>query len=450
MSDTALKLAGHYSVEEFTVTSADRKKSVDIKMLVHTFNIIESMSAGSVRGSAVVYDAFDLVTQFPLKAEELIKIVYSDFFGTKRTEYYHLYSITDVKYAKDSSQSMIEYKINFVSVGKFYSENFRVQKAYKPNGSSGLISDYVQDVFDEYYVRPLQEDNVETKNIVIVPTTGPQVYVIPRYTPEQTMQFFSRKAYLAASTTQSFRFFENREMYFFATNEYMIERLDPNSGRPTEGPGGGISIPSSQTIVPQFRMNYVTDKGPTRQLAMMNEIINIDFGFRTDAVADINSGAYKKNAYEIDILNGVVVQIAYDHSTAFESTTEKLMHDPDYVEKRLSKPKERFVIKDYNSTGVAGGDAVRNDQFYADLHNIKSTTFYHYNANKIGVSIYGRNTIFAGSVIDLQLLVNTVDTKSFKIDKERSGRYIVESVENLFYENVYTQKLTLARGGIGI
>jgi len=445
MSD--LKLAGRFSVREFSITNADKSKTVDIKMLIHTFTIVESMSLSSVRGSAVIYDAFDLVTQFPLKGEEVIKIVYSDFYDTERTEYYQLYSIADVKYSKEASQSMIQYKINFVSLGKFYSENKLIQQSYKPNGSLSLISDYVKDVYDVYYKRLLEENNLPIKNILIIPTTGTQTYVIPSYTPEQTMQFFSRKAFLSGSKTQSFRFFENREMYFFATNEYMYERV-MQTATPNTPASGAQSTP---THIPQFRINYGTAQSPDRQSSIMNEIIAIEFGNKTDIISDINEGAYKKKTFEIDIMNNSIIENSYDHSVGFESSTEKLLHDPAYVEKRISKPKEVFVIKDYNSTGVAGGSEIRTDQYYANLYNVKPTAFYHYTANMTSLSIYGRNTIFAGSIIELQLLVNTTDTNDpFKIDKERSGKYIVESIENVFFENVYTQKLTIARGGIGI
>jgi hypothetical protein len=38
---------------------------------------------------------------------------------------------------------------------------------------------------------------------------------------------------------------------------------------------------------------------------------------------------------------------------------------------------------------------------------------------------------------------------STKFDKEKSGRYIVESVSNNFVDKKYTQTLTLTRYGVG-
>jgi hypothetical protein len=66
--------------------------------------------------------------------------------------------------------------------------------------------------------------------------------------------------------------------------------------------------------------------------------------------------------------------------------------------------------------------------------------------------IYGRNTLFAGDIIELNLtkLVNTnINGNATEPDIERSGRYIIESVENVFEGNTYKQKLIISRGGIG-
>ena len=85
MSEDGLRQAGHYALKSFSIVGAGGNK-VDIRTLIHTFNIVESMSMGSVRGSAVVYDSNDLITQIPIKAEEFIEIIYEDYFGKELTE----------------------------------------------------------------------------------------------------------------------------------------------------------------------------------------------------------------------------------------------------------------------------------------------------------------------------------------------------------------------------
>lgn len=449
-----LKQAGHYALKSFKIIPQSGTPAVDIKMLIHKFNIIESMSSGNVRGSAVVYDANDLITKMPIRAEEYIEISYTDYFDEEITETYFLYSITDVGYAKEDSPDMVKYTLNFVSLGKLFSENFRVAKTYRPTPTSSTISDYVKELFDEYYVKPVAAASKPTKEIDVTPTVGQQSYVIPRMTPEQAMHFFSRKAYTSdqANKSQSFRFFETRQKYYFATNEYMAQSVATGgvgygTGAVDPRLASAAGIQGKSKIV--YTRNYATDRTADAQTAAMSRLLALDFGVKTDTIGDINSGAYYRNAYEVDMINGTLNKVEYNHFE-FNSGDLKFPHEQSFVDQYINKPKERFIIKDYASAGAPTGSHVPPDRNYSALHNVKTSYFYHYDKNKVSATIYGRNTIFAGSVITLELSKHTADaTGQFQRDEERSGDYIIESVENLFSENIYTQKLVLSRSGIG-
>lgn len=443
---TALKQAGHFELLSFKVTNFERTKTIDIKLLIHTFNIDESMSTGSVRGSAMVYDALNILSEFPLVGEETVEITYTDFYNNKRIETYFLYAITDVSNGDENSGNVQRYKINFVSPAKFYSEDNELKKTYKPNSVSSTISDYVKEVYEEYYERLMIESQLKPKELVVEETEGPQSYVIPNYTPEQTMHFFSRRAMNSNSNTQLFRFFENREKYYFATNEHMNKIAKNFVGDGLVDPGFGRKA----GIIPIFRLNYMPNVSADKQIIAMSEIISVDYGERVNTIDDINSGGYRRRTYEIDVINGIVdvsPTSQYDHLTEFKESGQKLIHSQKFVDRHVTKAGERFVIKDYSSTGATQGNMIRADQQYPKLHNYKRSNLYHYRKNQIGLTIYGRNNIFAGSVIDIE--INVAKTNVVGLDKEKSGRYIVEAVSNVFFENTYRQKLTLSRGGIG-
>ena len=267
------------------------------------------------------------------------------------------------------------------------------------------------------------------------------------------MYFFSRKAYSLTSKSQSFRFFENREKYYFATNEYMAEVVATGGVGYSAGsadPGLAKAAGITGKSIPVFTRNYAIDNTAERQEAAMYQLIDIDFGVKTDTVDDINSGAYYRATYEVDMINGTMNKFDYNHFDQYKEDGLKFPHNKDFVDQRVNKPKERFVIKDYASAGNPGGTVVQQDKNYAALHNVKTSYFYHYQKNKVNATIYGRNNIFAGSVIELFLTPHISDGQQAQDpDAERSGRYIVESVENLFFENTYTQKLVLSRSGIG-
>lgn len=449
-SDNIAKQAGHYELHSFMVSNYSRSKRIEMKTVIHAFMINESMSTGSVRGSATIYDTQDNLRKFPFIGEEFVDITYSDFYGTKLTENYFVYAVTDVKYGGENNQGVIQYTLHFVSVGKIVSDDLFITKAYKPQpNNQGLITDYVNEVFDEYYHKPVQELQITPKSLIPEETQGQQIYVVPKLSPEQTMHFFSRKAFKADSKTHTFRFFESRKYYFFATNEYMIERLKPNAGAPAGGPVGGQR--DVEIAVPVFRRNMALSNMPNRQLALMSELVSIDFGDRIHTVEDTARGGYRRKTYEVDIMNNSVTVAEYNHTDEYSEPNLKLPHTKEFIDARMTRSTDRYIAKDYASPGAPTGYAIRPETFYTDIYNKKAAEFYHYGRNRISVSIYGRNTLFAGSVIELDLFVHkAISTEAdLEKDKEYSGRWIVESVENVFFENTYTQKLVLSRSGVG-
>jgi hypothetical protein len=180
----------------------------------------------------------------------------------------------------------------------------------------------------------------------------------------------------------------------------------------------------------------------------MSEIIDIDYGDRVNSVEDILVGAYKKRATEIDVINGAITQYPYDHFAEFKESGQKLIHTQSFIDKYISQESEIFVVKDYNSVGATMGASIRNNQYYPTSYNYKRANLYHYRRNQITMTINGRNNIFAGSMIDIE--IHLAKTNSVGLDKEKSGRYIIESISNVFFENTFRQKLVLSRGGIGI
>jgi hypothetical protein len=444
--------AGHLTLNSILLKSYDGKKEIDIKGLIHTFNIKESMSLGSVRGTAIVYDAIGLLSGFPILGQEYLTITYTDFFDKTRTEYMFVYAVDDVRPADPNKPGILRYNMHFVSVGKFYSDDFRVQKTYKSSSADGaLISDYVQQVFDEYYVKPLSEKNIKSKSIVVEKTDGQETYIIPRYTPEQTMMFFSRKAYKNSSKTQSFRFFESREKYHFVTNDYLLNISSNNVVGYNSNQVDPI-LAAATNVKPRIilTMNFGTNVTPDRQEQIMNELISIDYTERVNSITDISEGAYKRKTYEIDIINGTINSTQYDYVSDFQESRAKPVHDSTFVNERLLKEKEIFVVKDYAAIGAPTGVGIKDNTFYPEIFNRKPITFYHYNKNKVKISLHGRNDLFVGNTIQLNINNFKSTTGTIEPDVEHSGIYYVEEIDNIFYENKYVQNVLISKDGLGI
>lgn len=427
-------VAGRYSLNAVTLRKFSDGTSVPIMNEIVGFNIFESMKSPAMHGTVTVFDKKNLMRDFDIKGEEVIEFDYADWWGHQRIMTFFVYGISDVRYPDDdrSNGAFIQYTLNFVSAEKVFTEDTAVMKSYK----NGKISDYVKEVFDEYYVGKLK--NFKPKRCFISPTTGNLDLVVPNLTPEQTMDFFARRAYIADSRTALVRFFENRNGFWFGDIDFVA-----NFGLQAEG--------GSQT--PKYFYNIKGDISAEGQESVMRTIMSAHFGDKVNTVDDIDSGGYRRQIVEIDVITGILnVRPTFDFTTEFQSTTEKLVHDSQFVNETMNdqNPRRIFVFKDYSSAGQPGGDLVPSDRFLAEILERKPVFNHHYRYNTLQITIHGDNSLFAGGLIDLEFDErHEPDGKVPQVDKERSGRYYIESIDNIFFNNMYMQKCTVSRFGVG-
>jgi hypothetical protein len=438
-----MREAGKYELASFKIISYDGRKTFEIAPIIQSFEIHESMKRGSVRGFAKMFDSVGLLQDFPLRGEEFIEITYRDFYDNEHTDKMFLYAISDVRRPVENNPSRWEYTIHFVSRPKIFNENIKVMRAFsgppENRAAGGLISDFVETLYDEFYGKDIDsrfwnnpELETEPKEFIVQPTDGMQRLVVPNYTPEQAMNFFARRAYNASSFSQTFHFFENRKNYVFGTNEYSTDQIARRYG------------------VYKFSQDYKPSFNPDDQLALQNSIIGIDYGEVVNSIEDISGGGFVRKTYEVDLLYNIISETKYEHLRDFYTNNPKQRpyHTDRFINERLTKEYDRWVVKDYSNEGMPTGPGIRLDTKYPEIYNKKGTHLYHTNKNKTICTIYGSNKIFAGSLIDLEIFKHTSDD-DLPDDLERSGEFMVESIENIFYEDVYIQKLTLTRNGVG-
>lgn len=436
--------AGQFKLKRFRIFDFyDSSRWIEINKMIHGFEIEESILKGSVRGNATLFDTTGILHQFPLRGEERIEIEYEDFFEEKHKDRMILYAISNVKSPDNNNQAIWQYTIHFVSPAKLLSENTQIRRAY-----NSKISDSVQSIFDEFFASDSR------KEIEIQPTDVEQRMIVPKYTPEQAMHFFARHAYNSMSFSQTFRFFESREKYFFATNEHL-----DSIGRGGQGYGAGLvdfGLASAVGMgnapsIPYFGQIYEPDVSPEGQEMLMKSIIDISYPDIVNTVKDINEGAFSRATYELDYLNSAISRIEYNYKDEFRTnnTKQQLVHTNEFIEDNIDREKDYYALKDYSTEGMPQGEGVRPNTHYADIFNRKLSHYYHTKNNRVECTIYGRNTIFAGGLVDLKLIKHLANTDTIEYDDERSGVYLVESIVNSFTEDTYIQKLRLTRNGVG-
>lgn len=411
------------------------------------------MSSPFMYGRTTIFDGLDIMSTLPIIGEEFIEFTYKDFYGDVRKDEFMVYSVTDIKYPQESNPTLLQYTLNYVSVGKILTDGYRIMKGYK----NGAISDfsgpcYIQSLFDEFYKSRFTALGLQCKDLKILSRSdGPINLVVPNYNPSESFLFMARHAFNSDSKTQTFRFFENRDKYYFGTNEAVKDYYGNGSDLKTKGqlPNGNAYLPLALT----YTYNYLPDMGPISAYVQMDRIINVDFGEKVNTVNDIRYGAYQKRIGQIDLLNGTAQTLpGYSIKQDFTEKNEKLAHTQPFIDTAMPNKYVRYIIKDYAVGGEPTGPEIKYDMKYADLYDRKGTYLYHYKQNSIDITTYGKNRVVAGSVINIQLPLRKIATpeSSSQIDVERSGYYLADTVQNIFRAKTYTQKLTLSRYGIGM
>lgn len=433
-----VKKAGQYNLDSFKISKfGEPSNSIEAKLLVHKWELTESMNSGHIYGSATIYDGVGLFYDFAeqgLKGEEEIEIVYRDFYENEMTHKLFLYAISDVQFQNPSNETLITYTIHFVSKDKFLTEQTMVRRGF----SDGTVSEYANTIFQEYYAA----ENSEVKEIKIESTEGTQTLVVPNYSPEQAMAFLARKAYSAENDSQTFRFFENREKYYFSTHEELV-----------------FDVLDNEEEINLYIKVQQADQSPDGQLILMQNIINIEFPNYVNTIGDMVDGAFYRSVTELDYMNRTALRSQYqylDDYNKYLGTGDlpgapgptRTVHTKEFIDENAAYLRDVLVIKDYSDAGTAPAEGRRPHTFYTDIYNKKITNIYHHTSNMVTMRVYGRNEVMAGKFVQIEILKSDGNPSARQIDEERSGMYLVESIRNVFYENEYVQVLSMSKSGI--
>lgn len=429
----AVKQAGHYKLHRFAVKSIDGEFSVDLIGVVFNFNIIESMSSGFIRGSAVVFESLNLFRNF--RGQELVEIEYEDYFGTIQLGQYVIYAIDNVGYGDKKHPGFMQYTLYFVSPFKFFSEDFRIQQAYR----NQTVTDYVKQIFSDFMVKKAKDSGqtILDKQLETEATTNIiKSIVIPKMTPESAVHFLSRNAYATSNvintkeSSQTFRFFEARDKFYFCTSEWMKTLIE--SALVT---GRGSSLEPKRASATYSRNEFGTISPNMSQAMAMSSIIDLKANNRVNTLETIAKGGYKRKIYEFDLLTMNINERSYDYTKELNRTTVP-DHTEAFIAKHMTKEKEIFIIQDWKP---------EDDPHFREIYSRKPIYFYNAEKSSIVIKVYGRNDIFAGSIVEVDVNVSKAATGSVEQDKQLSGTYIVEVAQSNFDGNVYTQTLTLAK-----
>jgi len=430
--------ADYYQLLQFTIRPIIQNtndKSVSLLSSVYNWSITESMDSPYLYGEATIVESTNQVYNFPFLGEEILDVEYIDFYGDKRSESYFVYSVDSIEKLENIKEKTIRYKLHFCSIDKFLADTQRVQISY----SNIPISDMASLLFEQFYT-----DKGATKEIVIEETTGNHTLVIPNLRPDEAMMFLARRAYSSYNNNSMFHFFETRDKFFFCTYQFLVEAYKDK-------------IETDEKL--RFIHNTINSNSPVGQLIAAQSFANIKYGTKVNTVEDIKSRAYRRKVTEIDLLNLTIVNTDFDY---FEDLVDrdknsnnidkvKPTHTKDFVNQFMNDVETTLVIKDYPAIGLNPGieNSLRAYPYYAENYNLKGPYKYHQNINSVSLSFSGRSTLFPGMLVNIEVPRFQAIPEKIIRDEERSGKYLVTSVNHLFIGDTYNMSVSLTKGGLG-
>lgn len=434
MTDQLTTFPGSFQIKQLGIYPApngDTNRSmIDMRNLVASLNIVESIGNESIRGTMDVLDSAGLLEHYPIRGEEKIYINIQDSLENDWDFHGFVYKVDNLK-ASDTNDKLL-YRLHFVSYQRFYSDKFRITSSH-----NDLVSNIASSVFSSYFKEPVSNmRNDINKDVIVEPTEGQIRCVLPYYTPSQAMKFLESRSYSSTSSTCSFRFFERPESFYFVSDEFMYRKAKEEDK---------IFEFTSDDNIPQTGDTFI------QRMLNMNTVTNAN---RFDTFDDLHGGTYANKIVVMDIVNRTInlKEPAFKYTDVKDSWFRGLQddigvdrHTDTFIEATFTDDNaRRFVfVKDYVEDNAG---QLRGEQFIPQIASNRLSYMKHLNSIRVTSKSPGRLDITCGDFIDLKVMDYYAAGADKTLNKQLSGVYLVESVTRSFNtKDVYTNNYTLLK-----
>lgn len=437
-------------ITEAKITSYDGSKTEDITSgFIGSFELVQSMSMVSYEGKITVLDYRGILEQFPLRGEETLSLkIKSLDIPTEINLKTHIYKITDIKPTDDVNGA--SYTLHFVSKETFKASTRVITSSYRKS-----VHDIVKEIFNDTYgkLAPtpaetdlsfratkwsiIRNDNRPTgRNFIIQPATDrSNKLIIPKLSPSEAMYFLASRGYSTQTPSQTFRFFETFENYYFCTDEYFVKDIANEDVIELHySPVGSMAINASE------------------QLKRIDNLQIVSKGI--DTATDIFSGSYRNTVTQIDLLRRKVenLHFNYDEASYYDMSGERRNteiinpHTRQFRADTFTREnaKQFIIFKDY--TGNGDNPAPQpSDRHFAEIVQNRVSYYHHLNNTVLAASLKGRLDIRPGMIVHLN--ITALDPNSGgRANQSLSGRYLVQSTSHsMNKDNTLSTGLRLAK-----
>ena len=185
-----------------------------------------------------------------------------------------------------------------------------------------------------------------------------------------------------------------------------------------------------------------------RLIANMQTIRDIRVQTRFNLIEDLRSGSMLSEVTTLDPATQTANTVIYQYDERFDEfvhTDErsKKPHTSDFLKDYFDSEdniRARFVLFD-DTTRVAKGEGTK----YNEIMPRRVSSFGMMNRITVTATIYGRNDLFVGDMIHIDLPQFKASTESNEVNRNLSGFWLIKSMNHIMKETVWNSHLILVK-----
>jgi hypothetical protein len=403
---------GVYNSKDYKIVNLELINSggqtIDLRNIFVEMQIFQDIYSSVMNGNILIQDGNDTFANFYMCGNEYLKVKI-DKPGLNRPleRLFRIYKTTDRRPSTDSGQV---YLLHFCSDEMLSSESLNVSKAYK----STKIKDVVSDIL-------LKELNVDPQRIAsLEDTSGSFDLIIPGYRPFEAIQWATARGYD-----------QKKFCYFFFENK------------------NGFNLMSLQTMIkqkPYKKLKYELKNTQSDPALNKDSIDNFNIINDFDMLTSVSNGSFSSRLLSIDIFSQKFENIDYNLLTA-EAQGNLINKFKPVNTFKNSKNETLFnspyaLFRTYLSINDTASEKSNDIKFWMQPRAMHMSLLNHF---RIQITVPGDIEMKAGDIVDYEFpMFESAKSSGKALDKARTGRYLVASINHKFNGDTFESIVELA------
>jgi hypothetical protein len=371
-------------------------QTIDLRNIFVEMQIFQDIYSSVMNGNILINDGNDTFGNFYMCGNEYLQIsIDKPGLNLPLERLFRIYKTTDRRPSTDSGQV---YVLHFCSDEMISSETLRVSKAYKTTKIKDVVSDIL---LKELVVEPQRIASLED-------TSGSFDLIVPGYRPFEAIQWVTARGYD-----------QKKFCYFFFENKR------------------GFNLVSLQTLIkqkPYKKLKYELKNTQSDPALNKDSIDNFNIINDFDMITSISNGSFSSRLLSIDIFSQKFENLDYNLLNAevqgnlinkfkpvnsFKNSKDQTLFNSPYS-----------FFRTYLSINDTASEKSNDIKFWMQPRAMHMALLNHF---RIQITIPGDIELKAGDIVEYEFPVfESAQTSGKKLDKARTGKYLVASVNHKF------------------